>query len=115
MFIANCSREVSCLFFFVCFLPSLLGKDTEPGESGVFPLDPVVAVGSDLTFCCVHEEDQRITNMTYGSKSYTMMQLSSRSHAIRVLNANVSNSSGTNVVCRLENAWEGSVVFVGCM
>ncbi|NXT69479.1 LIFR factor, partial [Chaetops frenatus] len=37
------------------------GKDTEPGGSGVFPLDPVVAVGSDLTFCCVHEEDQRLT------------------------------------------------------
>ncbi|NXC82838.1 LIFR factor, partial [Cercotrichas coryphoeus] len=89
------------------------GKDIEPSGSGVFPLDPVVAVGSDLTFCCVHEEDERITNMTYGAKSYTMMRLSSRSHAIRVLNASVSNSSGTNVVCRLENGWEGSVVFVG--
>ncbi|NXD55510.1 LIFR factor, partial [Corvus moneduloides] len=89
------------------------GKDTEPGGSGVFPLDTVVAVGSDVTFCCVHEEDQRITNMTYGSKSYTMMQLSSRSHAIRVLNASASNSSGTNVVCRLENGMDGSVVFVG--
>lgn len=102
-------------FLCVCFLPSLLGKDTEPGGSGVFPLDPVVAVGSDLTFCCVHEEDERITNMTYGSKSYTMMQLSSRSHAIRVLNASASDSSGTNVVCRLENGLEGSVAFVGCM
>ncbi|NWR21384.1 LIFR factor, partial [Emberiza fucata] len=93
--------------------PSKVIPDTEPGESGVFPLDRVVAVGSDLVFCCVHEEDQHIKNMTYGSKSYTMMQLSRRSHAIRVLNASVSNTSGTNVVCRLENALEGSVVFVG--
>lgn len=101
--------------FFCLFSPFSVGKDTEPGGSGVFPLDTVVAVGSDVTFCCVHEEDQRITNMTYGSKSYTMMQLSSRSHAIRVLNASASNSSGTNVVCRLENGMDGSVVFVGCM
>lgn len=101
--------------FLVCFLPSLLGKDTEPGGNGVFPLDRVVPVGSDLVFCCVHEEDEHIKNMTYGSKSYTMMQLSRRSHAIRVLNASVSDTSGTNVVCRLENELEGSVVFVGCM
>uniref|UniRef100_A0A8C5TN57 Leukemia inhibitory factor receptor n=1 Tax=Malurus cyaneus samueli TaxID=2593467 RepID=A0A8C5TN57_9PASS len=89
------------------------GKDSEPGGSGVFPLDTVVAVGSDVTFCCVHEEDQHITNMTYGSKPYKMIQLSSRSHAIRVLNASASDTSGTNVVCHLENGMDGTVVFVG--
>ncbi|XP_027490546.1 leukemia inhibitory factor receptor [Corapipo altera] len=92
----------------------ILGKDTDPSESGVFPLDTVVAVGSDVTFCCIHEEGQNITNMSYGSKPYPMIQLSSRSHAIRVLNASASDSSGTNVVCRLNDGMmEGTVLFVG--
>ncbi|KFP75207.1 PREDICTED: leukemia inhibitory factor receptor, partial [Acanthisitta chloris] len=85
------------------------GKDTEPGGSGVFPLDTVVAVGSDVTMCCVHKEGQRIKGMNYGSKPYTMIHLSSRSHAIRVLNASASDASGTNVVCRLEDEMDGSV------
>ncbi|NXM74696.1 LIFR factor, partial [Serilophus lunatus] len=92
----------------------LPGKDADPSGSGVFPLDTVVAVGSDVTFCCVHEEDENIINMSYGSKPYPMIQLSSRSYAIRVLNANASDASGTNVVCRLKNGMmDGTVLFVG--
>ncbi|NXF05027.1 LIFR factor, partial [Smithornis capensis] len=90
------------------------GKDADPSGSGVFPLDTVVAVGSNVTFCCVHEEDQNVTNMSYGSKPYPMIQLSRRSYAIRVLNASASDTSGTNVVCRLKNEMmDGTVLFVG--
>lgn len=106
--------------FFLClFLSSvlpLIGKDTEPSGSGVFPQDTVVAVGSDVTICCVHEEGQQIQRMTYGPKIYPMIHLSSRSSAIRVLNASASDASGTNVVCILsEEEFYGAVLFVGCM
>ncbi|KAM6187921.1 leukemia inhibitory factor receptor-like [Sarcoramphus papa] len=90
------------------------GKDTEPNGSGVFPQDTVVAVGSDVTICCVHEEGQQIQWITYGPKIYPMIHLSSRSSAIRVLNASASDTSGTNVVCILsEDEMDGTVLFVG--
>ncbi|NXU59527.1 LIFR factor, partial [Turnix velox] len=91
----------------------LPGKDTEPNGNGVFPQDTVLAVGSDVTICCVHEEGQLI-QMTYGSQVYPVIHLSSRSSAIRVLNASASDSSGTNVVCSwFEEAIDGTVLFVG--
>lgn len=100
----------------VLFFVSLIGKDTEPNGSGVFPQDIVVAVGSDLTICCVHEEGQQIKQMTYGPEIYPMIPLSSRSSAIRVLNASASDASGTNAVCTLsEDGTDGAVLFVGCM
>uniref|UniRef100_A0A8C0EWV8 Leukemia inhibitory factor receptor n=1 Tax=Bubo bubo TaxID=30461 RepID=A0A8C0EWV8_BUBBB len=90
------------------------GKDTEPNGSGVFPQDTVVAVGSDVTICCVHAKGQQIQRMTYGREIYPMIRLSSRSSAIRVLNASASDTSGTNVVCRLsEDDMDGTVLFVG--
>ncbi|KAI6058094.1 Leukemia inhibitory factor receptor [Aix galericulata] len=90
------------------------GKDTEPHGSGVFPQDTVVAVGSDVTICCVHEEGQQIKRMTYGPEVYPLIRLSSRSSAIRVLNASASDTSGTNVVCSLsEDGMDGTVLFVG--
>nr|XP_009477633.1 PREDICTED: leukemia inhibitory factor receptor [Pelecanus crispus] len=90
------------------------GKDTEPNGRGVFPQDTVVAVGSDVTICCVHGEGQRIQQMTYGPEIYPMIHLSSRSSAIRVLNASASDTSGTNVVCTLsEDEMDGTVLFVG--
>lgn len=114
MFMANCSREDFLVLFSV--LCSLLGKDTEPHGSGVFPEDTVVAVGSDVTICCVHEEGQQIQRMTYGPEIYPMIHLSSRSSAIRVLNASASDTSGTNVVCILSgDEMDGTVLFVGCM
>uniref|UniRef100_A0A8C9F713 Leukemia inhibitory factor receptor n=1 Tax=Pavo cristatus TaxID=9049 RepID=A0A8C9F713_PAVCR len=90
------------------------GKDTEPSGSGLFPQDTVVAVGSNVTFCCVHEEGRQVQRMSYGAKDYPLIRLSSRSSAIRVLNANASDASGTNIVCRMsENGMDGTVLFVG--
>uniref|UniRef100_A0A8B9PL09 Leukemia inhibitory factor receptor n=1 Tax=Apteryx owenii TaxID=8824 RepID=A0A8B9PL09_APTOW len=92
----------------------VLGKDTEPNGSGVFPQDTVVAVGSDVTICCVHAEDQQIKRMTYGPEIYPLIHLSSRSSAIRVINASASDTSGTNVVCTLsQDEMDGTVLFVG--
>lgn len=90
------------------------GKDTEPSGSGLFPQDTVVAVGSNVTFCCVHKEGQQIQRMSYGAKDYPLIRLSSRSSAIRVLNANASSASGTNIVCTMSEDWmDGAVLFVG--
>uniref|UniRef100_U3IIJ1 Leukemia inhibitory factor receptor n=1 Tax=Anas platyrhynchos platyrhynchos TaxID=8840 RepID=U3IIJ1_ANAPP len=87
--------------------------EVSPGI-GVFPQDTVVAVGSDVTICCVHEEGQQIKRMTYGPEVYPLIRLSSRSSAIRVLNASASDTSGTNVVCSLsEDGMDGTVLFVG--
>uniref|UniRef100_A0A8C9F5A3 Leukemia inhibitory factor receptor n=1 Tax=Pavo cristatus TaxID=9049 RepID=A0A8C9F5A3_PAVCR len=86
----------------------------EPSGSGLFPQDTVVAVGSNVTFCCVHEEGRQVQRMSYGAKDYPLIRLSSRSSAIRVLNANASDASGTNIVCRMsENGMDGTVLFVG--
>uniref|UniRef100_A0A8C9F5D1 Leukemia inhibitory factor receptor n=1 Tax=Pavo cristatus TaxID=9049 RepID=A0A8C9F5D1_PAVCR len=85
-----------------------------PDGSGLFPQDTVVAVGSNVTFCCVHEEGRQVQRMSYGAKDYPLIRLSSRSSAIRVLNANASDASGTNIVCRMsENGMDGTVLFVG--
>jgi len=103
-------------FLSILFFPSLIGKDTEPSGSGLFPQDTVVAVGSNVTFCCVHKEGQQIQRMSYGAKDYPLIRLSSRSSAIRVLNANASSASGTNIVCTMSEDWmDGAVLFVGCM
>ncbi|PKU27513.1 hypothetical protein llap_22183 [Limosa lapponica baueri] len=77
------------------------GRDTEPNGNGVFPQDILVAVGSDVTICHVHDKGQWIQWIAYGPEIYPMIHLSSRSSAIRVLNASTSDTSRTNVVCIL--------------
>ncbi|XP_069077415.1 leukemia inhibitory factor receptor isoform X2 [Pleurodeles waltl] len=86
--------------------------ETVPGKPGpfVFPDEKVVPVGSNMTFCCILGEGEKVTSLVYGIKRYPIIPLSSHSSAIKVLDMNVSDSSGTNIVCNMEY---GAVVFVG--
>lgn len=85
---------------------------TVPGNPGpsVFPDEKVVRVGSNMTFCCILGEGEKVTSLVYGIKKYPIIPLSSHSSAIKVSDMNVSDSSGTNIVCNMEY---GAVVFVG--
>nr|XP_033788494.1 leukemia inhibitory factor receptor isoform X2 [Geotrypetes seraphini] len=79
----------------------------------VFPEDKVVPVGSNLMFCCVSEEEVHLASIYYGSRNYSTIHLSNYSKAIQVNNVNMSEASGTNVYCKLQENYGGSVVFVG--
>ncbi|XP_019373484.1 PREDICTED: leukemia inhibitory factor receptor [Gavialis gangeticus] len=94
--------------------------ETVPGEepkssfAKVFPQDKVVPVGSNMTFCCLHNEDERIEHIKYGLDSYPLLHLSKWSSAITVQNVTASESSGTNIWCSLlPYGVEGTVLFVG--
>uniref|UniRef100_A0A8D0L5J1 Leukemia inhibitory factor receptor n=1 Tax=Sphenodon punctatus TaxID=8508 RepID=A0A8D0L5J1_SPHPU len=95
-------------------LKMIPGKDSDPDVVQVFPDETTVVVGSNVTFCCVCKEGDRVKNLAYGSKTYPLIRLSNRSTAIQVPNVGVSISSGTNIVCYPEiNTLFGTVVFVG--
>ncbi|MEE6458061.1 hypothetical protein FKM82_000167 [Ascaphus truei] len=83
--------------------------------SNVFPEDQVVAVGSNMTFCCVAPEGQRINMISYGYFYCPLIHLSRNSSAIKVTNMSMTLSSGTNVVCCAEGyeIITGTVIFVG--
>ncbi|XP_074851735.1 leukemia inhibitory factor receptor isoform X2 [Carettochelys insculpta] len=90
------------------------GKDVDPGNAVVFPEDKVVPVGSNMTFCCLYNEEECIRCMKYGSRSYPVLHLSKGRSAIKVQNVNASNSSGANVWCSLlPDIIAGTVLFVG--
>ncbi|XP_029434310.1 leukemia inhibitory factor receptor isoform X2 [Rhinatrema bivittatum] len=81
-------------------------------EPTVFPESKVVPVGSNVMFCCVAEH---LTSITYGVTHYTLIHLSNYSSAIKVNNVNMSEASGTNVICYLTRSpgIVGAVIFVG--
>lgn len=96
------------LFFFA-------GRDL-PSNSDhqVYPQDKVVPVGGNTTFCCIVEEGNEFRDLLYGSIEMNVKRLSRRSYATTAVNQNLSGPTGTNVLCRLKNKLEGSVIFVGC-
>ncbi|XP_024131397.1 LIF receptor subunit alpha a [Oryzias melastigma] len=95
--------------------------DTLPGRDlpsinalQMYPLDSVVEVGSNVTFCCIVEEGKTFKDMLYGKTVVTSTRLSRRSYASTVVNVKPTNLSGSNVVCRLNDlSLTGAVMFVG--
>uniref|UniRef100_A0A3B5LKC0 Fibronectin type-III domain-containing protein n=1 Tax=Xiphophorus couchianus TaxID=32473 RepID=A0A3B5LKC0_9TELE len=92
----------------------LKGRDL-PSNSvqQVYPQDKVVPVGGNTTFCCIVEEGNEFRDFLYGSIEMNVKRLSRRSYATTAVNQNLSGPTGTNVLCRLKNKLNGSVIFVG--
>ncbi|KAK1892903.1 Leukemia inhibitory factor receptor [Dissostichus eleginoides] len=84
-------------------------------ECQVFPLDRVVPVGANTTFCCIVKEGNQFGSINYGKTVMNTTRLSRRSYATTVVNQGLSGSSGTNVVCynNFKGTENGVVVFVG--
>lgn len=81
----------------------------------MYPVDRVVPVGANTTFCCIVEQGKVFGTIRYSGKVMNTTQLSLRSYATTVVNQGPSGSSGTNIVCYDSlKALSGAVVFVGC-
>ncbi|XP_076973134.1 leukemia inhibitory factor receptor isoform X3 [Tamandua tetradactyla] len=77
----------------------------------VFPQDKVILVGSDITFCCVTQE--QVLSAQIGKEICSLIHLDGKNVAIRIHNISSSASSGTNVVFTTETNILGTVIFVG--
>ncbi|KAK6492956.1 leukemia inhibitory factor receptor-like isoform X2 [Huso huso] len=93
-------------------LQTIPGADDS--KSVMFPVDKVVRVGTNMTFCCVAGRGKRIKTLVYGAEHLPCSELGIRSKAITKYNLPPSNSAGTNIMCNLDPPHLlGTVVFVG--
>ncbi|XP_071339386.1 LIF receptor subunit alpha a [Trachinotus anak] len=84
------------------------------GKIQMFPVDRVVPVGANTTFCCIMEEGKVFNKIRYKNTVMRTTRLSRRSYAITAVNQESSNTSGTNVICHDSlGPLYGTVVFVG--
>ncbi|XP_029961330.1 LIF receptor subunit alpha a [Salarias fasciatus] len=93
------------------------GKDI-PGtkSNGMYPIDKVVPVGANTTFCCIVAERKAFQSMHYDNTPMNVTRLSRRTYAATAFNQRPSRPSGTNIPCYtspLEPLNSGTVVFVG--
>ncbi|KAK5870947.1 hypothetical protein PBY51_003852 [Eleginops maclovinus] len=94
----------------------LQGSDLPSEENfQIFPLDKVVPVGANTTFCCIMKEGNQFGKIRYGNTDLISTRLSRRSYATTVFNQGLSSSSGSNVICydNTEQLITGVAVFVG--
>lgn len=94
----------------------LPGNDLPSNEkSQMYPVDRIVPVGANTTFCCIVKEGSVFDKIKYSSTVMDTTRLSRRSYATTAVNQGPSGSSGTNVVCRVvfQELSGGTVVFVG--
>ncbi|XP_060617394.2 leukemia inhibitory factor receptor [Anolis sagrei] len=92
------------------------GKDTGYTLGKVYPIDKIVLVGSNMTFCCVwkKEESNFDFNRTYkhcppqGCQDAT---LSNWSKLFHMQNVPVSPSSGINIICEGKNSKGGNSLY----
>ncbi|XP_053152319.1 leukemia inhibitory factor receptor-like [Hemicordylus capensis] len=100
-------------------LENVPGQD-KGSVSKVYPVDPLVPVGSNLTFCCLWHKKQRFISLGYdrcSPEQCPTVSLSNQSMLIYVRNVTV-NDSLKNVFCNLTPEADmqflvGSVLFVG--
>lgn len=93
----------------------LQGNDRPTNEAmQVYPLDPSVPAGSNVTFCCIIGERKSFASFHFVSEALNVTRLSRRSYAATVYNLQPSPTYGYNAVCRgTEAELSGSVLFVG--
>ncbi|XP_051525001.1 leukemia inhibitory factor receptor-like [Myxocyprinus asiaticus] len=86
----------------------------EKAGSQMFPQDKMVAVGSNMTFCCIVGENKDFDRILYKGQEMSATRLSRRTYAISVTNQPPSGNTSTNVVCSSQRGiLTGAVVFVG--
>ncbi|OCU02587.1 leukemia inhibitory factor receptor [Xenopus laevis] len=82
-------------------------------EHQMYPIDKVVPVGTNMTFCCTVESGTKILSAELGNDQYPLIPLSSNSSGIRVQNLAMSEESGANLIFFTDQQICGTVVFVG--
>ncbi|CAN9513060.1 unnamed protein product [Ophioblennius macclurei] len=93
------------------------GKDIPGTKSdGMYPVDKIVPVGANTTFCCIVAEGKAFDSIYYQNTLMNVTRLSRRAYATTAFNQAPSEMSGTNIPCytsspRTVNS--GTVVFVG--
>lgn len=120
------------------FLSMVGYRDLGSEPAKMFPQDKVVPVGTNVTFCCVHKEGERVTSLDYGECSNTFglqdslgsksppsnecplhqcqfSRLTNWSLSIYVPNASCVRAGGINAWCISETPpVKGTVLFIGC-
>ncbi|XP_060092576.1 leukemia inhibitory factor receptor [Heteronotia binoei] len=100
-------------------LANISGLDTGKIEKvRMFPFDEVVEVGSDLKFCCVWGNDQRLRSIQfdmYPPEQSLPIRLSNWSSMIYVPNVNKSIPAGSNAWCIVTKPYDlnGATIFIG--
>ncbi|XP_056152729.1 LIF receptor subunit alpha a [Lampris incognitus] len=88
-----------------------------PSNKGsyMYPVDSVVNVGTNTTFCCIVGERRLFGSIYYKVVLMNATRLSRRSYAITRVNQEPSGMTGTNVFCNdyQNTILTGVVVFVG--
>ncbi|XP_032068964.1 leukemia inhibitory factor receptor [Thamnophis elegans] len=88
----------------------------------MYPIDKVVAVGSNVTFCCVYQDGYTLLEINYASCTTLKCEvapLTNWSMTISVQNVISDNSSNVNGWCQVQNkdtkkkSFTGTVLFVG--
>ncbi|KAM3938780.1 leukemia inhibitory factor receptor [Leptodactylus fuscus] len=85
-------------------------------ENVVFPEDIVVAVGSDVNFCCKVQRGLQVQSISYIADEFPLVEMGNGSRGIRLTNLQKSEPSGDNILCHTSpesSEFIGTVVFVG--
>lgn len=89
----------------------------------MYPIDKVVMVGSNSTFCCILGEGQFLSEILYKKSVMKEVRLSRRTYAVTQTLQPPSTMSGANIICRVSTdvannsiivTATGTVMFVGC-
>ncbi|KAL0978920.1 hypothetical protein UPYG_G00177820 [Umbra pygmaea] len=66
-------------------------------KTTMFPYEQVLKEGSTILFCCVPPRGVHITNMSFNSTSYPLINITDQVKAIQVHNLNITEASGSGV------------------
>ncbi|XP_063310060.1 leukemia inhibitory factor receptor [Pelobates fuscus] len=82
-------------------------------QENAYPQDKVVAVGSNITFCCT--VNGLHNTIQFQSTEFLPIHISKNTSYVQLKNLNMSGDSGDNLVCNTSKEDEpfGSVIFVG--
>ncbi|KAF7687766.1 hypothetical protein HF521_014994 [Silurus meridionalis] len=96
-------------------LLTLPGMDVpDQPKAQLYPQDPVLEVGGNVTVCCITSEGETFSSLGYGRQNVAAVRLSRRSFSTTITNLQKSSYTGTNVVCRSDtNLLTGTVLFIG--
>ncbi|KAM6474184.1 leukemia inhibitory factor receptor isoform 1-T2 [Liasis olivaceus] len=100
---------------------NISGYDTG-NVTKMYPLDKVVAAGSNVTFCCIHKAEESVMVFDYGSCEFLQCEtapLTKWSKLLFVQNVSAEVNSGFNAWCVMDRLgtypppYAGTVLFVG--
>ncbi|XP_060763652.1 LIF receptor subunit alpha a isoform X2 [Neoarius graeffei] len=84
-------------------------------QAKMYPQDPVLEVGGNVTVCCITPEGMAFGSLGYGKQKVPVTRLSRRSYSTTITNLHKSSYTGTNVPCFFNDSsiLTGTVLFIG--